>query len=455
MFDYFKGYVTDKKRTSKGAFLTIETNSIGYLLEITEHDFLQFDIDEKNQQKIYVLLTHREDAMSLYGFQNKETRDIFQILLSVSGVGAKMAIALLNEFDACDLISLVIDGDFKELTKAKQIESFEYLRQLPNTTARLALKDVVFAYEMFFSGLNNKPHFKSKKKRALSFKTRKERCYIKNGRLRIEGLPRFETIECSCHEYDGLNGYPHKNTSGFTNVSITCDKSGKFYISFLYESNKRELNIPVSEPIGIDLGVRKTFTLSNGKVYNQPDTSRLERKTRMWNRRLTKDYKRIYDKLSKTKIETGNERLKFDDIPKSKRCLKREEKMRKVYKRISDIKRTFYYQTVNDILNTNPEAICIETIRVEDLKKKNPFTIKSVTKVSFYEISQIIKHKCAEYGIPLIVADKEYPSSQLCSKCGYRYKDIGSKKIFRCPECGMTLDRDINAALNLKSLYVK
>ena len=125
MFDYFKGYVTDKKRTSKGAFLTIETNSIGYLLEITEHDFLQFDIDEKNQQKIYVLLTHREDAMSLYGFQNKETRDIFQILLSVSGVGAKMAIALLNEFDACDLISLVIDGDFKELTKAKPC--FPYL----------------------------------------------------------------------------------------------------------------------------------------------------------------------------------------------------------------------------------------------------------------------------------------------------------------------------------------
>lgn len=61
--------------------------------------------------------------MSLYGFSNKETRDIFQILLSVSGVGAKMAIALLNEFDACDLISLVIDGNFKELTRAKGVRS--------------------------------------------------------------------------------------------------------------------------------------------------------------------------------------------------------------------------------------------------------------------------------------------------------------------------------------------
>jgi Holliday junction DNA helicase RuvA len=59
--------------------------------------------------------------MNMYGFSNKETRDIFQILLSVSGVGAKMAIALLNEFDACDLITFVIDGDFKELTRAKGV----------------------------------------------------------------------------------------------------------------------------------------------------------------------------------------------------------------------------------------------------------------------------------------------------------------------------------------------
>lgn len=121
MFDYFRGLITDKKRTSKGTFITIEVSGTGYLLEVTEHDFMQFSVDENNSVKAYVLLAHREDAMSLYGFSNKETRDIFQILLSVSGVGAKMAIALLNEFDACDLISLVIDGDFKELTKAKGV----------------------------------------------------------------------------------------------------------------------------------------------------------------------------------------------------------------------------------------------------------------------------------------------------------------------------------------------
>lgn len=121
MYDYFKGIISDKRKTSKGNFITIEVSNIGYLLEASERDFLTITPDEKSIQKLFVLLTHREDSMSLYGFANKETRDIFQILLSVSGVGAKMALALLNEFDACDLIHLVIDGNFKELTRAKGV----------------------------------------------------------------------------------------------------------------------------------------------------------------------------------------------------------------------------------------------------------------------------------------------------------------------------------------------
>ncbi len=120
MFDYFKGILTDKRKTSKGSFFTVEVAGVGYLLEVTERDFVS-TLTSEDAQKFYVNLIHREDTMALYGFLNKETRDIFQILLSVSGVGAKMALALLNEFDACDLISFVIDGNFKELTRAKGV----------------------------------------------------------------------------------------------------------------------------------------------------------------------------------------------------------------------------------------------------------------------------------------------------------------------------------------------
>lgn len=121
MFDYIKGFLTDKKNNSKGTYITIESADVGYLLEVSERDFQQCSINEHEKKKYYTSLIHREDSMSLYGFLNKETRDIFQILLSVSGVGAKMALALLSEFDVCDLISFVIDGNFKELTRAKGV----------------------------------------------------------------------------------------------------------------------------------------------------------------------------------------------------------------------------------------------------------------------------------------------------------------------------------------------
>ena len=120
MFDYFKGCVSDKRKSSKGCYITVEAGGVGYLLEVTDRDFI--DVSVGNEPlKVYTLLQHKEDSMSLYGFLTKETRDIFQILLSVSGVGAKMALALLHEFDACDVISLVIDGNFKELTRAKGV----------------------------------------------------------------------------------------------------------------------------------------------------------------------------------------------------------------------------------------------------------------------------------------------------------------------------------------------
>jgi len=121
MYDYFKGFLTDKRKSSKGTFIVVETSDTGFLLEVTERDFISCEVDESEKRKFFISLIHREDSMSLYGFLNKETRDIFQILLSVSGVGAKMALALLNEFDDCDLISFVIDGNFKELTRAKGV----------------------------------------------------------------------------------------------------------------------------------------------------------------------------------------------------------------------------------------------------------------------------------------------------------------------------------------------
>lgn len=118
MYDYIKGILAGKSNTSKGVFLTIETGGIGYLIETTVRDYNLADGDEV---KVYTVLIHREDKMSLCGFLHKEDRDIFNILTSVSGVGSKMALTLLDEFEASELIGFVIDGNYKEITRAKGV----------------------------------------------------------------------------------------------------------------------------------------------------------------------------------------------------------------------------------------------------------------------------------------------------------------------------------------------
>lgn len=118
MYDYIKGILTNKSSTSKGIFFTVETGGIGYLLETTGRDF---KLVTDGEIKVYTVLIHKEDRMSFCGFLHKEDRDIFNILTSVSGVGSKMALTLLDEFEASELIGFVIDGNYKEITRAKGV----------------------------------------------------------------------------------------------------------------------------------------------------------------------------------------------------------------------------------------------------------------------------------------------------------------------------------------------
>lgn len=121
MFDYIKGHLASKNQNQKTFNYTVEVNGIGYLIEVSQSDFCKKNIDD--EVKIYTVLIHREDNMFLCGFLNREARDIFNILTSVSGVGSKMALGLINEFEVSELIYLVINENSKELTRAKGVGS--------------------------------------------------------------------------------------------------------------------------------------------------------------------------------------------------------------------------------------------------------------------------------------------------------------------------------------------
>ena len=121
MYDYIKGILVQKyQNTPKGNFITLECNGIGYYIEINQRSMNLLN-KINSEQKIYVSLTHREDFMGLCGFVNKEDRDLFNILQSVSGVGVKVALLLLDEFSGCELISTVIKEDAKALSRTKGV----------------------------------------------------------------------------------------------------------------------------------------------------------------------------------------------------------------------------------------------------------------------------------------------------------------------------------------------
>ncbi|MBQ7450644.1 Holliday junction branch migration protein RuvA [bacterium] len=119
MYDYFSGKLSAKTSTTN-ITATIECGGIGYLINVNNRTLAE--LPPLNEQvKLYVSLIHKEDSMSLCGFIHKEDRDIFNILQSVSGVGMKMALTLLDEFSGFDLISAVIKEDSKLISTAKGI----------------------------------------------------------------------------------------------------------------------------------------------------------------------------------------------------------------------------------------------------------------------------------------------------------------------------------------------
>ena len=120
MYDYLKGHLVSKQLNSyRGSHIVLDVNNVGYLI-LTGRSTIE-RLNDENEVKIYVSLTHKEDTMSLTGFLTKEERDIFNILQSVSGIGVKLALLILDEFSIAELIDIMIKEDAKELSRAKGV----------------------------------------------------------------------------------------------------------------------------------------------------------------------------------------------------------------------------------------------------------------------------------------------------------------------------------------------
>lgn len=315
-----------------------------------------------------------------------------------------------------------------------------WLKEVGSNVMKQAVKDANTAFQNYFKGISDKPCYKSKHKTKLSFYVNYESLSRKNGGFHGEKIGFVRTSE----------PLPKlKKGEKYSNPHISFDEK-YWYLSFGYEATKIECEL-TGESIGIDLGIKDLAVCSNGKVYRNinkcHEVKRLEKILKREQRKLSRmlrqnilGYRTIGDKRFPVFIKPLYECRNFQ---------KQKKTIKLLHRRLTNIRNNYLHQTTMDIVKTKPSRIVMETLNVKGMMK-NKSVAKVIQEQKFYEFKRQIAYKCQKYGIELVEVPVFYPSSKTCSCCGCIKSDLKlSDRIYRCNSCGLVIDRDFNASINL------
>jgi putative transposase len=227
------------------------------------------------------------------------------------------------------------------------------------------------------------------------------------------------------------------------NVVISL-RAGRWYISFKYEAPLLQVE-KTGDVVGVDLGVNRLATCSSGEMFALRAAS-------------ANDNPKPYRKAQKRLV-----RLQRRVSRKQKGSANRKKavmQLARAHKRVADIRLDNLHK-LTSYLAKKYRVVVIEDLQVQNLLKNYRLAGSLAVRVSgtesfcgFYEFRRQLEYKAQLYGCQLVVVDRFYPSSQLCSRCGHRQKLLLHQRVFRCERCGLELDRDLNAALNLVQWYL-
>ena len=185
------------------------------------------------------------------------------------------------------------------------------------------------------------------------------------------------------------------------------------------------------------MGLKDLAICSDGTVYKNINKTYVVRKIEKRLKRLQKQVSIKYEKNKKRK-----------EYVKTKNIIKLEKQIQQVHRRLANIRKNYLHQTTTSIVKAKPYRVVIEDLNVKGMMK-NKHLSDAIRKQGFYEIRRQLEYKCNFRGIELIVADRFYPSSKSCSQCGKIKKDLNLKdRVYKC-SCGLNIDRDLNASVNL------
>jgi putative transposase len=329
-----------------------------------------------------------------------------------------------------------IDAIKKILTGMMDEPEYQWMRKYPSTVYQSAFIDLKEAFSRWRKGLSGFPQYKSKKK-GDSFTV-----YKTSGVYPTKGQPAKPftnriVIEAGKRiKLPGLKTFRLKEKIGFMcssqtfTVSRTADR---WFVSFALDASKVPPLIHPVERAAVDLGVKCLATVSDGTSYSMPTTTKTA-KTKL-GRIQWRDRNKV-----KGNRKTG--------IRPSNNARKSSLKVSRLHARIANIRSDVIHKMTTDISKR------VYRIRIEDLNVKgmiaNHKLAEAVGNNCFYEIRRQLTYKQSMYGTKLEIVERWYPSSKTCSHCGHIQPMPLSERVFDCGNCGHTIDRDLNASLNLE-----
>ena len=336
----------------------------------------------------------------------------------------------------------ISDGDLrKEFTQLKKTEDYAWLNDIDCDVPKQAIKDACESYRDFFKGYTKFPRFKSKKHSVPKFyqdnvKIKFTDTHVKLMLVAGKGKATSKRNQKFCRVRLAEHGRIPTENVKYMNPRIKYDGFNWYItVGIEYEDSA---TFPSNEGIGIDLGIKDLAICSDKNTYKNINKSQKVKKLEKRKRRLQRSISRKYEKNKE-----GESYCKTSNIIKSERTLL------KLNHRLTNIRQNYLHQTTSEIVKREPSFICIEDLNVKGMMK-NRHLSKAIQQQCFGEFRRQIEYKSAWNNIQVIIADRFFPSSKLCSCCGNIKKDLKlSDRIYKC-ECGNVIDRDYQAALNLK-----
>ncbi|MEM6752626.1 MAG: RNA-guided endonuclease TnpB family protein [Cyanobacteria bacterium P01_C01_bin.38] len=309
-----------------------------------------------------------------------------------------------------------IDLHKKLVAEVKTVNPWYY--QTNKNVPQQALKDLRTAWDRCFKKSAKQPRFKKKGTRDSFYleSGSKAKPMIKNDGKRVK-LPSIGWVRLT-------EALPVRATHNCV-ISRTADK---WFIAIKYEVEKP--NIEADRPsVGVDIGIKELAVCSNGKVFNNPKAYR----------RMSKRLKHLQRRLSKKNNGSNNRK-------------KAVSKLAKLHARIANIRKDAIHK-LTTYLAKNHSIIKIEDLSIKAFLKNHRLA-GAIADCGMYEFKRQLEYKTEKFSSQLILVDRMFPSSQICSNCGkHRHKMPLKERVYLCPECGHRSDRDLNASKNIERWF--